>query len=122
MQGKFGEEEQISAKEQHQIFNQADETEPFTADDLKEKWDQFLVRLENRPSIKSSLSNLPQITNDFKLILEIDNRIQDDLIATIKPELVTWLRKELKNSKIQVGYQNYRNCKRPAYLYRRRKI
>ncbi len=102
MQGKFGEEEQISAKEQHQIFNQADETEPFTADDLKEKWDQFLVRLENRPSIKSSLSNLPQITNDFKLILEIDNRIQDDLIATIKPELVTWLRKELKNSKIQL--------------------
>jgi len=45
---------------------------------------------------------LPQITNDFKLILEIDNRIQDDLIATIKPELVTWLRKELKNSKIQL--------------------
>jgi len=26
--------------------------------------------------------------------------VQDDLINTIKPELVSWLRKELKNSKI----------------------
>jgi hypothetical protein len=45
---------------------------------------------------------LPQISEDYKLILEIDNRIQEDLINTIKPELVSWLRKELKNSKIQL--------------------
>jgi hypothetical protein len=102
LQGKFGDTEQISAKEQHQIYNQSDETKLFTTDDLKIKWEQFLIRLEERPSIKSSLTNLPQISEDYKLILEIDNRIQEDLINTIKPELVSWLRKELKNSKIQL--------------------
>jgi hypothetical protein len=102
LQGKFGDTEQISAKEQHQIYNQVEELEPFTTDDLKIKWEQFLIRLEERPSIKSSLSNLPHISEDYKLILEIDNRIQEDLINTIKPELVSWLRKELKNSKIQL--------------------
>ncbi len=101
LKGKF-EEDQLSAKEQHQIYNQAEETEPFSIDCLKEKWEQFVVRLEDRPSLKSSLSNLPELTEDYKLILEIDNRIQDDLITTIKPELVSWLRKELKNSRIQL--------------------
>ena len=102
LQGKFGETEQFSAKEQFLIYNHADESEPFSADDLKEKWELFLARLAERPSIKSSLSNLPQITDDYKLILEINNRIQEDLINTIKPELISWLRTELKNSKIQL--------------------
>ena len=101
MQGKFA-EEKISAKEQHQLYTQADETESFTAEDLKIKWEEFLIRLEERPNLKSTLSNVPEINEDFQLLLEIDNRIQDDLISTIKPELISWLRKELHNSKIQL--------------------
>lgn len=99
--GKF-QEEKLSAKEQHQLYTQVDETEPFTQDDLKVKWEQFLVRLEERPNLKSTLSGVPEIKENFQLLLEIDNRIQDDLISTIKPELVSWLRKELHNSKIQL--------------------
>jgi len=101
LEGKM-EDEQISAKEQHQIYNQADEKEDFSIAELKEKWEQFVGRLDERPSLKSSLSTLPEITDDFKLILEIDNRIQEDLIGSIKPELVSWLRRELKNSRIQL--------------------
>jgi hypothetical protein len=101
LRGKFQEEE-LSVKEQHQLYTKADETESFTADNLKAKWEQFLVRLEERPNLKSTLSAVPEIKEDFKLLLEIDNRIQDDLISTIKPELVSWLRKELHNSKIQL--------------------
>ncbi len=101
MQGKF-EEEKLSAKEQHQIYTKADEEEEFTAEELKQKWEQFLTRLEERPNLKSTLSTVPEIKEDFKLLLEIKNRIQDDLIGSIKPELVSWLRKELKNSRIQL--------------------
>lgn len=101
LQGKF-EEKQISAIEQHQIFNQADETEPFTSEYLKQKWEQYLTRLEERPNLKSTLSNVPEIQDDYKLLLEIENTIQDNLITSIKPELVSFLRKELKNSKIQL--------------------
>ena len=101
LQGKF-KEEKISAKEQHQMYTQADEFEPFTADDLKEKWEQFLTRLEDRPNLKSTLSTVPELKEDYKLILEIENTIQENLIGGIKPELVSWLRKELHNSKIQL--------------------
>lgn len=99
--GKF-KEEKISAKEQHQIYTRADENEEFTPDDLKLKWEQFLTRLEERQNLKSTLSTVPEIKEDFKLQLEIENSVQDDLISSIKPELVSWLRKELKNSKIQL--------------------
>lgn len=101
LQGKF-QDETISAKEQHQIYTQANETEHFTADDLKQKWEQFLTRLDERPNLRTTLSNVPEITDDYKLLLEIENHIQENLIAGIKPELVSWLRKELKNSKIEL--------------------
>jgi hypothetical protein len=101
LKGKF-KEDQISSIEQHKIFNQADETEDFTDEDLKVKWEQFLVRLEERPNLKSTLSTVPQIQEDYKLLLEIENTVQEDLIVSIKPELVTFLRKELKNSNIQL--------------------
>ncbi len=40
--------------------------------------------------------------DDYQLILEIENTVQEDLISSIKPELVSWLRIELKNSLIQL--------------------
>jgi hypothetical protein len=46
---------------------------------------------------------LPELKEDYLLVLEIENTVQEDLISTIKSELVSWLRKELKNSKIQLN-------------------
>jgi hypothetical protein len=103
LKGEFGgEEKQLSAKEQHQMYSKADEMEPFNEEQLKEKWKEFLTRLDDRPSIKATLSILPKIQKDFTLVLEIDNRIQDELLVSVKPELVSWLRKELRNSKISL--------------------
>jgi hypothetical protein len=103
LKGEFGgEEKQLSAKEQHQMYSKADEMEAFNEEQLKEKWTEFLTRLDDRPSIKATLSILPKIQKDFTLVLEIDNRIQDELLVSVKPELVSWLRKELRNSKISL--------------------
>lgn len=95
-------EEKLSAKEQHEIYTRKGETNDFTADALKVKWEAFVNRLNDRPNLQSTLSRVPVLEQNFQLILEIDNSVQDDLINTIKPELVSWLRKELKNSKIQL--------------------
>ena len=101
LKGEFkGEDKQLSAKEQHELYSKADEMEPFTLEELTEKWNAFLPRLEDSPNLKSTLSRVPKLQEDYSLLLEIDNRIQNDIIATIKPELVSYLRKELKNSKI----------------------
>lgn len=101
LQGKF-DENQLSAKEQHQIFNKEDEKEDFTVEQLKLKWDAFVKRLDDRPNLQSTLSNLPELKEDYQLILEIENTVQEDLVNYIKTELVSFLRMELKNSKIQL--------------------
>jgi hypothetical protein len=67
------------------------------------KWNAFLVRLDDRPNLQSTLSNLPELKEDYQLLLEIENTVQEDLISNIKPELVSYLRIELKNSKIQLS-------------------
>jgi hypothetical protein len=101
LEGKL-EDKQLTAKEQHQMYSKDDEKEDFTIEELQLKWEVFLTRLNDRPNLQSTLSNLPELKEDYQLILEIENTVQEDLISTIKPELVSWLRKELKNSKIQL--------------------
>jgi hypothetical protein len=102
--GKF-DEEKLSAKEQHEVYTQAGATNEFTAELLKQKWNEFLSRLHDRPNLQSTLSGVPRMEESFRLVLDIDNSVQDDLINSIKPELVSWLRKELKNSRIQLVTQ-----------------
>lgn len=84
------------------MFSKADEAEPFTEEQLKEKWNAFLPRLDSQPSLKAALKSLPKIQEDFTLVLEIDNRIQDENLAVVKPEFVSYLRQELKNSRINL--------------------
>ena len=59
--------------------------------------------MTERPTLKDILSKVPEIGDNFNLILDVDNSVQEDLIESIKPELIAWLRKELKNSKIELG-------------------
>jgi len=102
LRGEFDDDKKLSAKEQHEIYSKADEEEDFTQEQLVAKWNEFLARLEDRPSIKSTLSIIPKLQKDYTLLLEIDNRIQDDLLMDVRPELVSFLRKELRNSKINL--------------------
>lgn len=92
----------MSAVEQFKMHTKADEFEPFTKEDLEKQWKLFLERLEDRPNLKSTLSRVPDLKENHQLFLDIDNTIQEDLIVVIKPELVSFLRKELKNSKVEL--------------------
>lgn len=93
----------MSSKQLHQIFSKEDEKEEFTAEQLKIKWDAFVARLGDRPNLQSTLSNVPALKENFQLEIEIENSLQEYLISNIKPELLTWLRLELKNSLIQLN-------------------
>lgn len=104
MQGKFGgEKEEISAIDQHKIHTKAEEAEDFTADDLAAKWKKFLVRLDDQPNLQATLSKVPELKADGTLFLEFDNSIQNDLVnSSVKPELISFLRRELRNDKIEL--------------------
>ena len=103
LKGNFGDDEKrLSAKQQHELHTKTDELEKFSKQDLKVKWKEFLIRLEDRPNLQSTLSDVPELKENYELLLEIDNSIQSNLINSIKPELISFLRRELKNSKIEL--------------------
>ncbi|MFW6275349.1 MAG: hypothetical protein ACOC2M_01795 [bacterium] len=108
--GKF-KEDKISAQEQHEMYNKASEKEDFTAEKMKEKWELFLERLESRPNLKATLSRTPELKDNYQLYLEIENTVQENLINSVKPELVSFLRKELRNSQINLTLQITKKAK-----------
>ena len=88
-----------------------DEFEEFTKKDLELKWKEFLTRLDDRPNLQSTLAQVPELKDNSELFLEIDNSIQNNLITSIKPELVSFLRRELRNSKIELIVEVAENIK-----------
>ena len=76
--------------------------EPFTQEQLAEKWKEFLEKMADRPSLCSALSNVPEISNGNKLLLKIGNSVQEEDIRLIKPEMISWLRKVLRNAGIEL--------------------
>lgn len=95
--------EKITTREQHELYTKQDQNEPYTAEQLQEKWMAYLSTLEDRPNLKTTLSRTPEIQPDGMLLLTIENHIQDELVKGIKPQLVSWLRRELKNSSIDLA-------------------
>jgi hypothetical protein len=90
------------AQEKLKYFTGEQLHEPFTKEQFEEKWAAFLVRLEDRPNLKATLSKVPEIIDQHKLSLKVDNSVQLEEISKIKPDLVSWLRKELKNTNIEL--------------------
>lgn len=98
-------EKNLSDPSQKAIFSQYQENdfETFTQEELAAKWNEFLEKMADRPSLCSALSNVPEINDGFKLSMKIGNSVQEEDIRQIKPELVSWLRKELRNSGIELS-------------------
>ncbi|MFV0376422.1 MAG: hypothetical protein ACK5JD_03870 [Mangrovibacterium sp.] len=76
--------------------------EPFTQEQFAAKWAEYLERLNDRPNLKATLSRTPQVVDSCKLKLQIDNDIQETEIGKLKPDLVSWLRRELRNTGIEL--------------------
>ena len=77
-------------------------SEEFTSEQLTTKWNEFLGLISDRPNLISTLSNVPELTNGNKLLLKIGNSVQEEDVRQIKPELINFLRKELRNSGIEM--------------------
>ena len=101
--GKLVEESHAAdAKEQIKYYTGEQLNEPFTREQFERKWAEYLTRLDERPNLKATLSRIPDIFEENKLLLKIENSVQDGEISKIKPDLVSWLRKELRNTQIEL--------------------
>ncbi len=92
----------MSQKEQFDLFNRVSQKEPFTENQLYAKWAELLETFNDRPNLKSTLNRKPVLNPDGSLLLKIDNMVQDELVKNNKPQLVAWLRKELRNTTIDL--------------------
>lgn len=97
-------DKKTSEETQKTIFSQyqEDEFEPFTPEQMEAKWKEYRDRCNDRPSLCAALTSVPEIVNGNKLILKVGNSVQEEDIRLEKPELVNWLRRELRNSGIEL--------------------
>lgn len=102
MNGGSVTDEKVDAKEQHELYTRQDLAETFTEEQLRKKWKEFLNTLDDRPNLKSTLSRDPELQPQNLLLLKIENHVQEELVKGIKPQLVSWLRRELRNSSIEL--------------------
>jgi hypothetical protein len=81
-------------------YKNLDET--FTNEQLAVKWLEFVDQLTDRPILKSTLSIVPEKAEGNQILLKIGNSVQEEEIKLVKYELISWLRKELHNSEIEL--------------------
>jgi len=76
--------------------------ETFTNEQLAVKWLEFVDQLTDRPILKSTLSIVPEKAEGNQILLKIGNSVQEEEVKLVKYELISWLRKELQNSEIEL--------------------
>jgi hypothetical protein len=94
-------ENSMTLKEQHSIYSGNHLSDSFTEEDFRQKWEEFTTTIDS-PNLKITLSKTPEFNAGFKFILKVENTVQEELVKSIKPGLVAFLRKELRNSSIDV--------------------
>jgi len=103
--GNAQEKKSETAEENTQYNEYENFSEPFTAEQLAVKWKDFLNLIADRPNLCSTLSNIPELVEGNKLVLKIGNSVQEEDVRLAKPELISFLRRELRNSGIELSTQ-----------------
>jgi hypothetical protein len=96
-------EKKVNDQVQETTYNEyANFADPYTLEQLTEKWNEFLEQIADRPNLCSTLSTVPELIEGNRLLLKVGNSVQEEDVRQIKPELILWLRKELRNSEIEL--------------------
>ena len=86
------------------VYSEYDDyNDSFTKEQLEEKWKEFLDMIPDRPNLIATLSVVPEIVDGNKLILKIGNSVQEEEVRLVKPELLGFLKRELRNSGIELN-------------------
>lgn len=95
-------------KEVTQKTTQAAEPEeqPFTGEQLVAAWKEFVVRVE-APQLNAALSTRePSLGDGWIVNYMLDNETQRErLVLEVKPKLLGFLRRTLRNERIEVEFQ-----------------
>jgi len=103
LNGKHPQENnQENALDTHKYHTENHLEDPFTKEQFELKWKEFIGRYEDRPNLFTTLSNIPHLEDNYRIVLTIGSATIDEEIKIVKPDLVSWLRRELRNSRIEM--------------------
>lgn len=86
------------------VYSEYDDyNDSFTREQLDLKWKEFLDMIPDRPNLIATLSAVPEIVDGNKLLLKIGNSVQEEEVRLVKPELLGFLKRELRNSGIELN-------------------
>lgn len=102
MAGKVTEEKTEVVVEKNEYNQDEIYSESFTHEQLTVKWNEYLEQISDRHNLRSTLSNVPEIQDGNRLLLKIGNSVQEEEVRLIKMNLLLFLRRELRNSAIEL--------------------
>ena len=79
------------------------ETNAFTVEDLELAWKRFAEKITDRHMIGLIQSSIPLLISDNVFEISVFNALQEREYRQIQHELVAFIRKELKNSNLQMS-------------------
>ncbi|HPB05479.1 MAG TPA: hypothetical protein PKV50_03825 [Prolixibacteraceae bacterium] len=80
-----------------QVVNQ-----DFTIDQLLEIWPKFIAKYKDQIHLYNTLKSDPKLSGDYRVIIQVENSVQQDQIRLLKPEIIGFLQRHLNNSLIDV--------------------
>ncbi len=83
-----------------QVVNQ-----DFTIDQLLEIWPKFIAKYKDQTHLYNTLKADPNLKNDYRVIIQVENSVQQDQIRLLKPEIIGFLQRHLRNSLIDVDIE-----------------
>lgn len=83
-------------------LSEPEDDQSFTHNDLLKSWGKFTQRFKDQVHVFNTLSQKPKLENDCLVVVEVNNSVEEDKIKYLKPEIIGYLRRTLKNSKIDV--------------------
>jgi DNA polymerase-3 subunit gamma/tau len=103
LNGTFVKEEKAAIHEQPIIYSGKVFNEEFSKEQFRSKWFEYVQTLQNRPNLKAALSQVPELNEGLIIELTVANSVQRDMVMEMKPQIVSWLKSELKNSGIDLN-------------------
>ncbi len=74
----------------------------FTENELHSLWPVFIERYADQVHLYNTLKALPILENDYLVVISVENSVLQEKTRLLKPEIIGYLRRELKNDLIDV--------------------
>jgi hypothetical protein len=79
-----------------------DNDHDFSEEQLLAIWPEYIEKHAGQVHLYNTLQVSPQLLDNYKVKITVENSVQQDQIRLLKPEIIGFLQRKLRNSKIDV--------------------